>query len=555
MKIQIISVPVKKYGGNIPGSYNSLDTSWNYGRALSYMYDKDPYALKDVIPAANENSDPERLITIEKNEVVLQPNNGRVQAQKAATGSHASGNDKTVEVKDGSFILSDTPELRIKDKGLHRTYGLKPKASGYTPAKMVAKDVNRLNTANKILANPASDPDSRRTAQFTVDTLMKERIAPIVNLQEMMKKMKGISQPGQQYKDGGWRFDQDPVADTHDWHSNIYPYSPEYTITAKSPYNTEETGATVPQEEPVSQPTNLQAGRQESGQGTDIGTMEGAGTPPPNNPRFTRPDRLNLMNSLVNYGTLQKFLPYEPPITGVIPETVYLDDTRARAAVSEQANQAYRQASMNRGTGKLANYLAIQGQAGKQAADVAAQYANANNQIANQANQQAAGITNQLLEAQRNRLKSLHQGNTIAAQEYANEERKARGEIVNSYNQGWKNRAGYQNINEMAEHYYMDPNTGYVKFKPDGDKLAYIQKLAGSSTGSQFKSPKDVYDYAIANNMSPDDASGLARDWTEINTFNMKDNRKSTTKMGNTKTVSTVAGKKFGGLHKFFRNS
>lgn len=547
------------YGGNIPGTYNQLDTAWNYGKSLSAMYDKDPYQLKDVIPAADENSDPENLIVIEKDEVVLQPNNGRIQAQKASTGSHASGNDKTVEVKDGSFIISDTNELKIKDKGLHRTYGLKPKASGYTPAKLVTKDVNRLNEANKILANPASDKDSRRTAQLTVDTLMKERIQPVVAMQEQMKQAMGIPTPGQQYAGGGPYADRSSVVFLPE---EDVASLPEYTISAKRPGVADlpnrqvllptPTANYLPQTVPVSQPTNFQAGKQESGVGDSMGSMEGTGAPP-NNPRFTRPDQLNMTNSMLNYATLQKFLPYEPPVNGVIPETVYMDDTRARAAVSEQANSAYRQAAMNRGSGKLANFLAIQGQAGKQAADVAGQYANMNTQIANTANQQAAGITNQILEGQRNRLKSLHQGNTIAAQEYANEERKARGEIVNSYNQAWKNRAGYQNINEMAEHFAYDPSTGYVKFHSDGDRVEYIKKLANTSTGSKFKSPKEVYDYLVSQNIKEDDASKSAADWAEINTFNMKDRTQSTSKVGNTKKVATTVSRKFGGLHKFFR--
>lgn len=558
----IDGVRTMAYGGNIPGTYNQLDTAWNYGKSLSAMYDKDPYQLKDVIPAADENSDPNNLIVIEKDEVVLQPNNGRIQAQKASTGSHASGNDKTVEVKDGSFILSDTNELKIKDKGLHRTYGLKPKASGYTPAKLVTKDVNRLNEANKILANPASDKDSRRTAQLTVDSLMKERIQPVVAMQEQMKQMKGIASPGQQYAGGGPYADKSSVVFLPEEDTASLP---EYTVSAKRPGNVGQpdgpvylptpTANYLPQTVPVSQPTNMQAGKQESGVGDSMGSMEGTGNPPPNNPRFTRPDQLNIANSMLNYATLQKFLPYEPPVIGVIPETVYMDDTRARAAVSEQANSAYRQAAMNRGSGKLANFLAIQGQAGKQAADVAGQYANMNTQIANTANQQAAGITNQILEGQRNRLKSLHQGNTIAAQEYANEERKARGEIVNSYNTAWKNRAGYQNINEMAEHFAYDPSTGYVKFHSDGDRVEYIKKLANSGTGSQFKSPKEVYDYLVSQNIKEDDASKSAAQWAEINTFNMKDKTQSTSKVGNTKKVATIAGKKFGGLHKFFRNS
>lgn len=547
-------IPAAEWGGQLPNG--SLDTRWNpyvYQGAYGINPKPDPYRLKNVIPEADEeNSNPEDLIRIEKDEVVLQPNNGMIQAQKAATGSHESGRDKVVSVEPSSFILSDTKDLKIKDRDIQKEYGMKVKKHGYTPAQMATKHVNSLNKFVSQLSDPQTDSVSRKTAELMVGNYTG-KLQKLASIQEQMKAAKGIAPSPDMMADGGpagkntnMMFNEDdqywnnPTNETY-----VYAQRPQEKAGQPTGYQTLPTEITPMNVQPVSMPNNIQVNTEDSG---NIGTIEQRpkgsreGITPFNENKYSTPDMVNMTNALANYAGIRKYLPWEPPVTGVIPQTVYMDDSRARAAIQEQAAQAYKALSHRRGN-DLSKYLAIQGEAAPQVANVVAQYANQNNQIANQGNQKAAEITNALLEAQRNRSTRLHQGNTIAAQEYDNEERKARGELVNAYNNAWKNRAGYQNINSLQEHYKVDPGTGFIKFQTPEGQAEYMKMTSGQGA-SKFGNIDEVEKY-LSNSpgLNEDDKSRLISKWIADNVFNMRDyTTRTTDARGRTTTKTKDAG-------------
>lgn len=578
-----------KFGGNSnyagqtpPDRFGkrSLDTFWPTGHTIMYNQ-KDPYEIRDVIP---ESDNPD--IFIEKNEIVLQPTNVGMIAQKADTGTHESGDDKGVEVPDGSFVLSDTNALKIKDKDLHKEYGLSPKRGGYTPAKLGGKFVSELNKANELIQDPKTDKLTRDTAQMMVQNY-SDKLGKLASIQESMKQQMGIPTTPQMRsggKKGKVMGQYDPsvpytqvfdstgkmtfVPDTNNGlpsivqeyptqavpvltgnksqhpyvqalpkvvtgnqskgfdpdiaYSQVFDENGRMSFVPDTPYREypDDNNATPFRfdQNPIPtsnefytpfvnpQPTNLADSSDVPGKGVTLGNVQ-SDTPTTDkstNPfrkgrttGFTTPDRLALMNSALNYATLHKYQPWEPPVTGVIPRTVYLDPTRALATNSESANSLYRNASAA-GNRNLASYLAIQGQASKNAADILGQYSNQNVSIANAANSQGAQITNQLLEAQRNRAKSLYQGNVIAAQQYDNAEREARGDLLNTYQNAWKNRQGYDDLNQTNRFYYRDMDTGRMHFNSPQAQAEFYKEVYGSPSNpsNDLAQHRKYYDMA-----------------------------------------------------------
>jgi hypothetical protein len=186
-------------------------------------------------------------------------------------------------------------------------------------------------------------------------------------------------------------------------------------------------------------------------------------------------DAMNLAQML----QLQKFMPYSPVPQAVIPETVFVDPTRAIAAQQEAARNAMEmnnQSANSKAT--RANNLAGQGIAGTQAADVIGQYGNQNVTIANAANAQAAQITNQLMAMEANRLEELNKGNFLAARDYQREMGRLQAEWADrkqkqhdtAVKRAWLNKTSpYFNIgmNDMPE------------FKPGMDAKFYADLKSG----------------------------------------------------------------------------
>ena len=204
----------------------------------------------------------------------------------------------------------------------------------------------------------------------------------------------------------------------------------------------------------------------------------------------------NMQNALQIAG-LKKFVPYEPVPQAVIPDTVFLDPTRAIAAQQEEARSgAEMDATAGNPQAARAMALARQGVAGKQAADVIGQYHNQNVQIANSANQNAAQITNQLMKEQANRLAELNKANFLSDRDYQREMGRLQAENVNRYQKQHDNAVKTAWLNKTSPYFDIDPVTQMPTFKSANAKAKYEQMYSGNGSGSSPEKEDAAAKYA-----------------------------------------------------------
>jgi hypothetical protein len=181
---------------------------------------------------------------------------------------------------------------------------------------------------------------------------------------------------------------------------------------------------------------------------------------------------------------LRKFHPYEPVPQAVIPETVFADPTRAIAAQQEMARTAMEMAGQGDQRAARATTLGLQGEAGKQAADVIAQYNTQNVAIANAANAQAAQLTNELMAKQANRLAELNKAGFLADRDYQREMGRLQAEYADRKQKQHDTAVKTAWLNKTSPYFDIDPITQMPVFKSDRAKDAYFKDLQGGpSTG------------------------------------------------------------------------
>jgi len=212
---------------------------------------------------------------------------------------------------------------------------------------------------------------------------------------------------------------------------------------------------------------------------------------------WTNPDKLNLLNSIVNMAGVRKFNPFEPTMKFQRPEVSFLDPNRALAANAEQMNAARQAAGMF--AGPQSRYSFNAGQFGKNAADIIGQYANQNVAIGNQAAQQAANTANQQAQFDAQRAKRLYDAGVIGEQQYQNAMRQARTGVLQAYTQGQRNAADLYNMSMTESPYYgVRPGTGTIYFHSPKSMQGFFNSQ--SDTGKM--SAKDIAQAAKDANMS-----------------------------------------------------
>lgn len=265
------------------------------------------------------------------------------------------------------------------------------------------------------------------------------------------------------------------------------------------------------------------------------------------------PNRWGIENSLFNLASIHKYPAWEAPISATIPDTTFLDPTRALAATQEAANTAGRNSAMSsNGRANRATQLALQGEAGTQAADIVGRYNNENVNIANRASEQATLITNKLQEEQANRLNRIYQGNVIADQQYDNALREGRNDLTRQNQEAWKQRSQTSFLNATSPYFYEDPNTGARGFKSPEAEARYNNEILRMSQGTGLSSDalskyKQAYDAAIAKGITLKRADEYG---AEVAGFTDRD-REKLNQVGimqnETVSRSAVEGKEFGG--------
>jgi hypothetical protein len=194
---------------------------------------------------------------------------------------------------------------------------------------------------------------------------------------------------------------------------------------------------------------------------------------------FMNPNLYGDAMNLAQMAQLRKFVPYEPVPQAVIPETVFMDPTRAIAAQQEMARNAMEMAGQSANSrAARANNLAVQGIAGTQAADIIGQYGNQNVGIANAANAQAAQITNQLMAMEANRLEELNKGNFLAARDYQREMGRLQAEWADRKQKQHDTAVKRAWLNKTSPYFNVGMND-MPEFKPGMDAKFYADLKSG----------------------------------------------------------------------------
>jgi hypothetical protein len=235
---------------------------------------------------------------------------------------------------------------------------------------------------------------------------------------------------------------------------------------------------------------------------------------------WSTPDKLGMLNSLINLASVKKATPFEPAVKLDRAETYYTDPSRALAANAEQSNAARQSAAMF--AGPQSRYSFNNGQYGANAANIIGQYATQNVGFGNQAAQQNAAINNQQMQYDTQRAKRLYDAGVIGEQQYQNAIREARAAALKSYAQGYKNSSTLYNLNKTtANDYIINQRTGLLNWNPSGGKDRFMARKANASG---YYSPSELNQMAKDNNMT----SNEILNWYRI-TAGMR-NQKNTSK-------------------------
>ena len=147
-----------------------------------------PTAKSDSNVSVNRTLQPtprnQANVEAEKDETVVTDLNfdGLPEHYTIAGNRHSSGGTP-LNLPQNSFIFSDTPKMRIKDKELLKFFG-KKNGGSYTPAELAKQyDINKYRA---ILADPNTDKMQRKTAELMIANY-NEKLAKLALAQESMK--------------------------------------------------------------------------------------------------------------------------------------------------------------------------------------------------------------------------------------------------------------------------------------------------------------------------------------------------------------------------------
>lgn len=547
-------IPMAKYGAAIDNSKQHMfefDNRWNpgsYQGQIGVNPDPDPYARTgNTLP---EVPDHMANVNAEKQEQVLGnfTPDGLPSLMNVDGPPHTEGG-KNLNLPDNSFIFSDTKSLKIKDPEVLKQFG---QSKPMTPA-AIAKQY-QLQKFTKVLADPKSDPVSKKTAELMVGNYT-DKLQQLAQVQEGMKNHMGIGDnqqqpqlPVAQYGIPGQGMDRhDDVFDVNSYGNNSQSQNSQSTIgNARRVRIQPPNQYYVPQPEQnwmqnqlgisgsqnidqtplapivqlptsIPQPTNMS---QVSNPDTRLGSYGITDTKQQTNVPFTSPtpDKLGLANSLLNAATIHRYPGWIAPNGAVTPNTVFEDPTRAIAAIQENANsQTYNNALSGNHKAAIANNLASQGIAGEQSANVAASVNNRNVETSNRASAEVANIANRLHEQNAARLSKMYEQNVISSQQYDNALRESRNDAVKQAQTAWNDRSKLSFLNATSPYFYDNPSTGARGFKSEEARSHFLTDVLGINAGeSQGKNVTDKfiadYNNAIRKGARPEDAAYLAKE-------------------------------------------
>lgn len=495
-----------------------ISQAWDYLKnPMSNEYKAGPYAATGkTLPEAKDGMG---NINAEKQEQVMGDFNGDgMPVLMNVDGPPHTAGGKDLEVPDNSFIFSDTASLRIKNPDTLKSFGV---SKAQTPAQIAKK--YDLIAQKKIIDDPEKDDLEKKTAQYNyINSISK--LNELASVQESMKAKKGIpnsagQQPmGQQpiaQQGGSFRFDQQspyntPVYDIP-YVTSLPGTLPDYGVSAHGQRN--DIQGTGFQPLPAGGPDSYMP------QMSVPQMTSNMVTPPPPNDRkkgkwnyqkdILNPDQMRDLFTGLRAASYPNYQPTRQIAHGAVPQAVYMDPTRALAAQQEAANAASYNASQS-GTGPVSRAMAaaIQGQAGAQSADIVSKYAEANASIANRANEQAAGLYNQLFKEQQGYNKDYTEEVANAAKDRFGFQSAIQNEYLKGrYADRARKQAAY-NANYINPYYSFDEQ-GYIHPKTNAQQRAVlgITGSAGQGTGTATMSPEQVEKVIKDHGLSTEEAN------------------------------------------------
>jgi len=165
---------------------------------------------------------------------------------------------------------------------------------------------------------------------------------------------------------------------------------------------------------------------------------------------------------------VKKYNPWQATPGVQLPETTFYDPTRELAASAEQtAIGSNQMANMMDPQAYAANFMGLQGQGFKNAADIMAKYNNLNVGASNQQNAAQTALMNQAAQTDAGLATQLYDKYTAANQQFDNAKNQARQNLRQSYIQAITNKANTQAMNALYEDYNIDPSRGgYITENP-----------------------------------------------------------------------------------------
>jgi hypothetical protein len=490
-------------------------------------------------------------IEAEGGETAVIPEEDGTKSHYNIKGKRHTQGGVPLNVPEGTFIFSDTKKMKLGGSVLS-VFGKSEKSSKkYTPAKL-AKQYD-LNKYKAILEDPRADAIKKRTAELMIQNYNK-KLAQLALVQEGKKGYpQGIPNIAQEYyakmmqasdvesqeqmeenpqeamygggmmyggrmKYGGFYKYQNGSQNNEPSKINIaedfmepgpnvemekprkpFEFNDIYGTTFKQAESRSLDPNTAPKKDLMQkgvieyEPNIINEEEDGNEQAYNITTYNRS----PIKYGWTNPDKLNLLNSMINMAGVRKFDPFEPTMKFQRPEVSFLDPNRALAANAEQMNAARQAASMF--AGPQSRYSFNAGQYGKNAADIIGQYANKNVVIGNQAAEQAANTANQQAQFDAQRAKRLYDAGVIGEQQYQNAMRQARTGVLQAYTQGQRNAADLYNMSMTESPYYgVRPGTGTIYFHSPKSMQGFFNSQ--SDTGKM--SAKDIAQAAKDANMN-----------------------------------------------------
>lgn len=544
-KVNPFSVPDEfKYGGALPstgpfGNNRRIDTYSDFLRQpmKGTTYQESPYSHTGrELPEVPEGT-PDAIV-VEKQEQVMGDFNGDGMPVLMGTnvGTHDSGDDLTTVVPDGSFVFSDTPSLKIKDPQILAIFGMK---SAATPAQIAKK--YDLQKYKKILDDPDRSEIDKNTARLMYQNCI-DKLNLLASIQEDMKKKQDKMRQGRQYAKGGstsdLRKEQQYLQDTYPQGvigANMiygYPQSGSFVDGMEGPrtefvrnFSTQppiqgnianpfiEPPPIIPVGSPSIPytPQMRQVPEYIPHNELSIKKEKGKSKTGSDTKHTLNPDTLAAITTGLRYAQYPDYNPIRQVAHAAIPNAVYLDPTRAKAAIQEGVNSATNAIAMG-ATGPVsrANILALQGKAGVGAASIEADYAEKNAQIANRTNEQAAQIYNQMWRDQQNYNKEYVEETHNAQMDKLGYQNTVQNEMLKQAYLAEDRNRNAQNYNYINPYYTMD-SRGYIYPKSE-EQLKAVQALGNRVGKGSFSTPsKEIEKLIASGNYSPETIEYLRR--------------------------------------------